>query len=151
MSKKEEQYNLVLKQAASVLKNEDNCVSIMATLCGILKQEFKDFYWVGFYIEDKEVLKIGPYQGTIGCLTIEPEKGVCGRAFTTASTQIVGNVHDDPKHIACDPKSNSEIVIPVSNKKGKVIAVLDIDSEQYDNFDNIDKEYLEKLVMQSFK
>ncbi|MEZ5007196.1 MAG: GAF domain-containing protein [Chitinophagales bacterium] len=147
---KEEKYQILLKEAEAVLENEDNCVSIMATLSSILKQSFSSFYWAGFYIEDKGILKVGPYQGTIGCLTIEPSRGVCGRAFTRGTTQIVGDVHQDPQHIACDPKSNSEIVVPVFNKNNKIIAVLDIDSEEYNNFDDIDQHYLERLINNSF-
>lgn len=150
MEDKTQKYKRILKEAAAVLENEQNLISVMATLSGILKNEFPNFYWVGFYIEDKGVLKVGPYQGTLGCLTIHPERGVCGRAYRLAETQIVDDVHQDPLHIACDPKSNSEIVVPV--KVGdKVIAVLDVDSDQYANFDATDKLYLEQLVEQSFK
>ncbi|MEZ5001402.1 MAG: GAF domain-containing protein [Chitinophagales bacterium] len=149
--RKEDKYELTLKEAEAVLENEENTISIMATLVALLKQNFDSIYWIGFYIVDNGVLKIGPYQGTIGCLTIEPSRGVCGRAYTKGLTQIVDDVHKDPQHIACDPKSNSEIVVPVFNYQDQIIAVLDIDSEIFGNFDEIDQLYLERLINSSFK
>lgn len=147
---KKEIYEQLLKQIDAVLKDEKNTVSKMSTICGILKESFSYYYWVGFYIEDNGVLKIGPYQGTLACITIDFDKGVCGRAFRLAETQIVKDTHQDPEHIACDPKSNSEIVIPVINKHHKVFAVLDVDSTIYEAFDEVDAYYLEILVKTYF-
>ena len=150
MSKKE-QYEQLLVQATAVLEGEKNTISIMSTLCGLLKQTFEDFYWVGFYVEDKGVLKIGPYQGTLGCLTIQPERGVCGKAYRMNTTQIVDYVHKNTEHISCDPKSNSEIVVPLTNINNKVFAVLDVDSEKVGAFDAFDQEYLELFLKRFFK
>lgn len=147
---KEAKYKDVIQQTLAVLEGEKNRITIMSTLCGILKESFENFYWVGFYIEDNGVLKVGPYQGTLGCLTITFDKGVCGRAYRLKQTQIVDDTHKDPEHIACDPKSNSEIVIPVVDDNFKVIAVLDIDSTVFACFDEIDQLFLEELIQKAF-
>ena len=95
-------------------------------------------------------LVIGPYQGTVGCLRIALGKGVCGTAAATGETQVVPDVHVFPGHIACDSRSQSEIVVPVKNLAGKLIAVLDIDSTELDHFDQIDREQLEGLLAMVF-
>lgn len=148
--KKEEQYELVKQQINAVLEGEKNTISIMSTISCILKETFPHFYWVGFYIEDNGVLKVGPYQGTLGCLSIAFDRGVCGRAYRLGETQIVENTHDDPEHIACDPKSNSEIVIPVRDNNNTVFAVLDVDSTEFAAFDTLDQKFLEEIIFDAF-
>ena len=143
---REQLYIELSAQMRNVLEGETNCISIMSTIAGMLKQSMETFYWVGFYMEDNGVLKVGPYQGTLGCLTIAHDRGVCGRAWRTGETQIVDDVHKDPEHIACDPASVSEIVIPVRHKNGSVYAVLDVDSCLPSNFDATDRLFLEKMV-----
>jgi len=141
-------YQILKAKMEAVLQGETNLISIMSTIAGMIKQEMESIYWVGFYIEDNGVLKVGPYQGTLGCLTIAHERGVCGRAYRTKETQIVDDVHLDPEHIACDPASVSEIVLPVCDKNGNVFAVLDVDSTIPGNFNTTDKQYLEDIINQ---
>jgi GAF domain-containing protein len=148
---KEELYTQVLEQVNAVLEGETYFISKMSTISCILKEAFDYFYWVGFYIEENGVLKVGPYQGTLGCLTIPFNKGVCGRAYRLGKTQIVENTHQDPEHIACDSNSNSEIVIPVRNGKDEIIAVLDVDSTAYSAFDAVDQYFLETLIQEHFR
>lgn len=140
----------VYKSVQSVLEGETNAISIMSTLACLLKQSFPVYYWVGFYLEcsegDHKILKVGPYQGTMGCLTITPDRGVCGRAYRTGSTQLVDDVHADPEHIACDAASQSEVVIPVRRKDGSIYGVLDVDSDQLSAFSSEDKTFLEQII-----
>jgi len=118
----------------------------MATIVCELHQ-LPGFDWTGFYrVTAPQTLKIGPYQGGHGCLTIPFSRGVCGMAATTQQTQIVSDVNTLPYHIACSSSTQSEIVVPVIDKKGNVRAVLDVDSDTIDHFDTIDKEYLEKVL-----
>ncbi len=138
-------YHKTLEDLTNALEGETNIVTIMSTINSVLKHSFPHFYWVGFYVVDDGELVVGPYQGTIGCIHISYNRGICGRAARTQQTQIVENVHNDPEHIACDSRSNSEIVVPVFNK-GKLIAVLDIDSTEFASFDHIDAEYLNQIV-----
>jgi GAF domain-containing protein len=122
----------------------------MASINSILKNMFDCYFWVGFYIVNNNGLIIGPYQGTLGCLYISYERGVCGRAARTRETQIVEDVHKDSEHIACDSKSNSEIVVPVIDLSGRLIAVFDVDSTEFASFDETDKLYLESIMIKQF-
>ena len=106
------------------------------------------FFWTGFYVVDPlkpDELVVGPYNGTLGCLRIPFGKGVCGACAATGETQLVPDVHAFPGHIACDSRSNSEIVVPVRDANGKLVAVLDVDSTEYDAFDKVDQEWLEAI------
>ena len=140
------QYEELITVVDSVLDGEVNIVSVMSTLACLLKHHFNKIYWVGFYIEDKGTLKVGPYQGTLACLQIEPDRGLCGRAFRTGETQIVNDVHADPGHITCDAASLSEIVIPVKQSNGTVYGVLDVDSDRLEAFGDTDRKFLELTV-----
>lgn len=126
--------------------DEPDEVARMASLVGVLHHEMPGFFWTGFYRVVEGGLVIGPYQGTVGCLRIAPGKGVCGTALATGETQVVPNVHKFPGHITCDSRSQSEIVVPVKDPSGKLIAVLDIDSTELNHFDQIDREQLEELL-----
>lgn len=152
--KKESIYQTVEAEIYSVTEGEYNKIANMATIACLLKAAFKDFYWVGFYLVDPdkdEELVVGPYQGTLGCLRISYDRGVCGAAARTQKTQIVENVHEFKNHIACDSRTNSEIVVPVFDSKDKLIAVLDIDSISFSTFDDIDQLRLEKMMNEIFK
>ncbi|MDB4400163.1 GAF domain-containing protein [Akkermansiaceae bacterium] len=118
----------------------------MASIVTVLHHEMADFYWTGFYRVIDGGLVIGPYQGTVGCLRIAFGKGVCGTAAQTEETQVVRDVHRFPGHISCDARSKSEIVVPVRNKEGDLIGVLDIDSEEKGTFDDVDREALEGIL-----
>lgn len=142
-------YAEVAKEIASVLEGETNLVARMATVSNILHHAFDHYFWTGFYVVDQEKpneLVIGPYQGTLGCLRIPFGKGVCGAAAETGVTQIVEDVHAFPGHIACDARSESEIVVPVFNANGSLVAVFDVDSDQLAQFDETDREFLESIL-----
>ena len=121
-------------------------IALMATINSILVHRFSHFYWTGFYRVCGDRLVVGPYIGTVGCLQIEFGRGVCGTAAATRATVIVPDVSTFPGHIACDSKSKSEIVVPVFGPENELIAVLDIDSDRLDAFDEEDQRGLEKIV-----
>jgi GAF domain-containing protein len=144
-NKKEQKYLRLLLHLERIVGNETDLISIMATVACELYHSFKDFNWVGFYrVTEKDVLKIGPYQGEHGCLTISFDRGVCGVAARKKTTQLVPDVSKVPYHIACSPKTRSEIVVPLIQRR-KVIGVLDIDSHKFSAFDAVDKKYLEMI------
>jgi len=150
---KEAAYGELAGQVAAVLEGELHPVSRMATLAALLHHRFDRFFWTGFYIVDPDrpnELVIGPYQGSVGCLRIPFGKGVCGAAAASRETQIVPDVHAFPDHIACDSRSNSEIVLPVCTSQGELIGVLDIDSTEFDAFDEVDARCLERILAETF-
>lgn len=120
-------------------------IALMATMSSLLSTAFPHFYWTGFYRVCGSRLVVGPYQGTVGCLQIDLGRGVCGTAAAQKQTVIVPDVGQFPGHIACDPKSKSEIVVPVFGRDGELVAVLDVDSDQLDAFDELDQQQLERL------
>ena len=121
-------------------------IALMATINSVLAHRFPHFYWTGFYRVCGERLIVGPYIGTVGCLQIEFGRGVCGTAASTRTTLIVPDVNQFPGHIACNPKSRSEIVVPVFAPDGVLVAVLDVDSDKLDAFDEEDQRGLEKII-----
>ncbi len=121
-------------------------IALMATINSVLSHKFDSFFWTGFYRVCGERLVVGPYIGTVGCLQIDFGKGVCGTSAARRETLIVPDVDKFPGHIACDAASKSEIVVPVSGPDGELIAVLDIDSDRLNAFDEEDREGLEKIV-----
>lgn len=146
-------YEQASKELDALLANETDVIMIMASINCILKTHLPYFYWVGFYCKNNSSLIVGPYQGTLGCLHIEFKKGVCGSVAENKVTKIVDEVHklvQGDQHIACDPNSQSEIVLPVFNKDKKLIAVFDVDSSLTHSFDDIDKSYLEKILSDHF-
>ena len=143
---KQTAYEAATKEINAVLTGEKNVILKMATINCVLKQHLPYYFWVGFYCVNEGQLMVGPYQGTLSCLHIPFSKGVCGRAARLETTQIVENVHDDPEHVACDSRTNSEIVLPVWNNNKELIAVFDVDSTELASFDETDKQYLEKII-----
>lgn len=143
---KTEKYAEVLRMIQSVVEGENDMVANMANMAALLHEKF-GFWWTGFYRVDLESdqLVLGPFQGPVACTRIGFGKGVCGTAWERAETVIVPDVHQFPGHIACSSASNSEIVVPVF-QDSQVIAVLDIDSTEFNTFDRTDKEWLEKIV-----
>ena len=130
----------------SVLDEEDDWITAMATVACELHNAFDHYHWTGFYrTTSPGILKIGPYQGGHGCLVIAFENGICGAAARTGETQNVPNVHDRSEHIACSSTTNSEIVVPIKNSKGNVIAVLDVDSDELAAFSDEDVGLLERV------
>ena len=141
------------KEIAAVLEGEGNVTARMATVACLLSQAFGAYYWTGFYVVDPEKpgeLVVGPYQGTLGCLRIPFGRGVCGAAAASLETQVVEDVNAIENHIACDAASQSEIVVPVVNKAGELIAVFDVDSTAIGSFDATDKEWLERIIKDTF-
>ena len=121
-------------------------IALMATISSVLANRFEYFFWIGFYRVCGERLVVGPYMGTVGCLQIEFGRGVCGTAAAKRETVIVPDVSQFPGHIACDPNSKSEIVVPVFDRERALIAVLDVDSDVLDAFDEDDRAGLERIV-----
>lgn len=143
MSKKEK-YEVILSQAKALVDSGIDDIGNMANLSALLTTHF-DHHWIGFYRVLGDKLVLGPFQGPVACTTIAYSKGVCGTAWKEKSTQIVADVHQFPGHIACSPLSNSEIVVPCISDE-EVFAVLDIDSTEFNTFDETDAKYLGKLV-----
>ena len=146
-------YEEAEKEIAAVLKGEPNIIARMATIANILHHKFDHYFWTGFYVVDPDKpneLVVGPYQGTLGCLRIPFGKGVCGVAAKNNETQIVDDVHAFPGHIACDARSESEIVIPVRNAAGDLIAVFDVDSDRPAQFDHDDQTGIERILTAAF-
>ena len=139
-------YELVHAAFEQVMGDTDDSVTAMATMSALLHHGF-GFLWTGFYrAVAPELLRVGPYQGTLGCLEIELGRGVCGTAAAERRTVIVPDVNEFPGHITCDARSRSEIVVPVIGAEGELLAVLDIDSERASTFDADDQAGLERLV-----
>jgi len=138
----------VVAQIIAVIDGEPSATARYSSAACLLSQAFDYYFWTGFYVVDpvkENELVVGAYQGTLGCLRIPFGKGVCGAAAASLETQIVEDVHEFPGHIACDSRSNSEIVVPVFDEAGKLAAVLDVDSTEYGSFDKVDAKWLEKL------
>lgn len=146
---KAERYAALRADIAAVIAGEPDRIARYATAACLLAQAFPDrFFWTGFYLVDArrgEELVVGPYQGGLGCLRIPFGKGVCGAAAARRETIVVPDVHAFPGHIACDSRSNSEIVVPVFDRTGALAAVLDVDSTHFDAFDANDKAGLEAI------
>jgi len=142
---KEEKYGSLIPQITGLLYGETNLVANLSNIAAALK-EAMNFFWVGFYLVDSEdELVLGPFQGPVACTRIRKGKGVCGSSWERDETLIVPNVDEFPGHIACASASKSEIVIPIK-KDNKIIGVLDVDSDQLNDFDSVDQRYLEQIL-----
>ncbi|SFA77274.1 GAF domain-containing protein [Algoriphagus aquimarinus] len=141
---KAEKYEAILPQIEALITGEPDLYANLANISAALKEAF-DFFWVGFYLAKENQLVLGPFQGPIACTRISMGKGVCGTAWQEGKTVLVPDVDAFPGHIACSSASKSEIVVPVF-KGGLVAMVLDVDSDQLNDFDAVDQEYLEKLM-----
>ena len=146
-------YTEAAAEIASVLDGEPNLTARMATVASMLAASFDHYFWTGFYVVDptrERELVVGPYQGTLGCLRIAFGRGVCGAAADTGQTQRVDDVHAFPGHIACDSRSASEIVVPVFDRTGALIAVFDVDSDRPAAFDAVDQQGIEAILKAVF-
>jgi len=141
---KDELYSNLLPQIKSLVENESDLIANMANIAACLKDTFH-FWWVGFYRVIENELVLGPFQGPVACTRIKKGRGVCGTAWQEKQTIIVPDVDKFPGHIACSSLSRSEIVVPIFSDN-EVVAVLDIDSEKLDCFDEVDKKWLEEMV-----
>jgi len=141
-------YADVTREIRAVIENEPSRIARYATVSCLLNDAFDDFFWTGFYLvdphKDRELV-VGPYQGSLGCLRIPFDRGVCGAAARSGETILVDDVHKFSGHIACDSRTNSEIVVPVFDTDGRLDAVLDIDSTAFKTFDKHDKVALEAI------
>jgi len=141
---KEEQYASLLPQIKGLLEGEPDLIANLANITGALKEQF-NWLWVGFYLVKNDELVLGPFQGPVACTRIKKGKGVCGTSWAKAQTLIVPDVEKFPGHIACSSLSRSEIVVPMI-RNNKVVGVLDVDSIEPDQYDNIDQDYLEQII-----
>jgi L-methionine (R)-S-oxide reductase len=150
---KAELYAQAAQEIAAVLDGEPNLTARMATVASMLAATFDHYFWTGFYVVDPDKpreMVVGPYQGTLGCLRIAFGRGVCGAAAETGRTQIVEDVHAFPGHIACDARSQSEVVVPVFDAAGALIGVFDVDSDRPAAFDAVDAQGLEAILKATF-
>ncbi len=141
---KEEQYASLLPQIKALLEGEPDLIANLANIAGALKEQF-NWLWVGFYLVKNDELVLGPFQGPVACTRIKKGRGVCGTSWAKAQTLIVPDVEKFPGHIACSSLSRSEIVVPII-RNNKVFGVLDVDSIELDQYDNIDQNYLEQII-----
>ncbi|HPE55478.1 MAG TPA: GAF domain-containing protein [Bacteroidales bacterium] len=145
-TKKKNRYNRIFKQLEELLAPHDNPIAAMATIAAVLHNKFDHFFWTGFYLLQDGELIVGPYQGSVACIKLKKNTGVCWAGINNKETVLVPDVHQFPGHIACDSRSQSEIVLPVRNKKGEIIGVMDVDSKELNSFDEADREGLEKII-----
>jgi len=141
---KEDQYQSLLPQIKGLMEGEPDLVANLANVVAALKEQF-NWLWVGFYMVKEEELVLAPFQGPVACTRIKKGRGVCGKAWEEKKSLIVADVEKFPGHIACSSLSRSEIVIPVF-KDEQVVAILDVDSEALDHFDDVDEKYLQLIV-----
>lgn len=141
---KEEQYLSLIPQIKGLIDGEPDLVANLANIAAALKEQF-GFFWVGFYLVKADELVLGPFQGPVACTRIRKGRGVCGSSWSQATTIIVPDVEKFPGHIACSSISKSEIVVPLF-KNNEVWGVLDVDSDQYNSFDETDAQFLQEIV-----
>ncbi len=148
LSEKQKQgrYQRICEQLESLLQKPGNNLSRMATVAAVLHHKMEYFFWTGFYLLDQGELIAGPYQGPVACQLLAKNTGVCWAALNAKESLIVPDVHAFPGHIACDSRSNSEIVVLLRNQSGRIIGVLDADSRELNAFTDADKQGLEKIM-----
>lgn len=144
--KKEDLYARIRTQLQPLFSRCTDPVSRMATAAALLQHKMKHFHWTGFYLLQDGELVVGPYQGPVACMVLKKNTGVCWHAIQTESVTIVGDVHLFPGHIACDARSNSEIVIPLVNPTGIITGVMDVDSREFSAFDDTDAKGLQAIA-----
>ena len=142
--KKEEKYSVLRSALASLISDETDIIAILSNVSAAIQETF-NFLWVGFYLVKDKELVLGPFQGPVACFRIKFGQGVCGTSWKNNKSIIVPDVDKFPGHIACSSKSKSEIVIPIM-KKNTVFGVLDIDSEEYSTFSEVDEKYLKEII-----
>lgn len=144
---KREIYDQAFQEIRAVLDGVDDVVTTLATVASVLHHKLPYASWTGFYcVREPELLRVGPYQGPVACLEIPFDRGVCGAAARERTTQVVPDVHAFPGHIACDAAARSEIVVPIDDAEGRLVAVLDIDSHEPESFDEEDRVGLERIA-----
>jgi len=144
--KKQKRYQRLYLQLEKLLENSNKPITNMATIVAVLHNKIDYFFWTGFYLLDNSELIVGPYQGSLACLKLKKNIGVCWAGINQKKTIIIDDVENFAGHIACDSRSKSEIVIPLKNIKGEIIGVLDVDSKVTNSFDETDAEGLENII-----
>ena len=144
--KKEGRYGRIHKQLSELVVKSNNTQARMATIIAVLHHKMDYFFWTGYYLIEDGEMTVNSYQGPVACQILEKDKGVCWAAFNRKETIVVEDVYAFPDHIACDARSNSEIVVPLKNKAGEIIGVLDIDSSEKGSFTEVDAHWLEKIL-----
>jgi L-methionine (R)-S-oxide reductase len=139
-------YGRIYQQIAALMLKCDDRQARMATVCAVLHHKMPYFFWTGFYLLQDDRLIVSTYQGPVACMELPKEQGVCWACIRSGKTLTVADVHQFEGHIACDSRSKSEIVIPYRDPSGAISGVLDIDSESLNSFDEIDSEWLEKII-----
>lgn len=145
-SQKEGRYGRIYDQLKELLAKPGNQLSKLATIVAVLHHKMDYFFWTGFYLLDDGELIVGPYQGPAACQLLEKNVGVCWAGINQREPVIVPNVHQFPGHIACDSRSQSEIVIPLRDRQGQIIGVLDVDSKELMSFDEADRDGLLRIL-----
>lgn len=145
-SKKQRRYQRLYLQLEKLLEKSNNPIANMATIVAVLHNKMEFFFWTGFYLLGDSELIVGPYQGSLACIKLKKDIGVCWAGINQKETIIVDDVECFPGHIACDSRSKSEIVVPLKNLKGEIVGVLDIDSKITESFDETDAKELEKIL-----
>ncbi len=144
--KKEGRYQRLFSQIEKLMATCEHEPSRRATIIALLHAKMDYFFWTGYYLLKDGELLVDHYQGPVACMRLVKDKGVCWAAINQEKTLVVQDVHDFPDHIACDSRSNSEVVVPLRTKDGEIYGVLDVDSADKNSFDEIDAEYLEKIL-----
>lgn len=145
-SKKQKRYQRLYLQLEKLLEKSNNPIANMATIVAVLHNKMEYFFWTGFYLLDDSELIVGPYQGSLACVKLKKDIGVCWAGINQQKTIIVDNVETFPGHIACDSRSKSEIVVPLKNPNGDIVGILDVDSKVTESFNETDAEGLEKII-----
>lgn len=147
MTDKAKRYETLCRQIESLVEGETDATAVMANVAAAMKMAFdEEFFWVGFYRVQGEELVLGPFQGTVACYRIAYGRGVCGTAWAKGQSLVVPDVEAFPGHIACSSLSRSETVVPVLDNRGRVCAVIDVDSTQLGTFDDTDRRYIERIA-----
>ncbi len=145
--KKQKRYQRLYTQIKVLIdKSSNNSLSNMSTIIAVLHHKMDYFFWTGFYFLQDGKLQVGPYQGSLACIDLEKNKGVCWAAINQGSTLVVPDVDKFPGHIACDSRSASEIVVPIKGSDNQIIGVMDVDSVEPDSFDEVDAHWLENII-----
>lgn len=144
--KKAARYGRIYEQLAQLLKKSNNQLAHKATIIAVLHHKLEYFFWTGFYMLVDGELVVEMYQGPVACQVLAKNKGVCWAAINQGKTLVVPNVEEFPDHIVCDSRSKSEIVVPLRNPSGEIVGVLDVDSKELASFDEVDAEWLDKIL-----
>jgi L-methionine (R)-S-oxide reductase len=141
-----QRYGRITRQLEELFTRTEDPIARMATAVAVLYHKFDHYFWCGFYRLVDGELTVGPYQGSLACQVLKKNSGVCWAGITGGRTVIVADVHQFPGHIACDSRSASEIVVPVRDRSGAVVAVIDVDSDRSDRYDEVDGAGLERIA-----